>query len=73
MALRTLKVLRVAANLTQDELAGRMDLDRSTISKYESGDLPVPQERRVRFVGECSPRIDWSKLRKLAEVCRDPA
>jgi predicted transcriptional regulator len=73
MALRTLKVLRVAANLTQDELADRMDLDRSTISKYESGDLSVPQAQRHKFVGVCSPRIDWNKLRKLAEVARESA
>ena len=73
MALRTLRVLRVAADLTQDELAGRMDLDRSTISKYESGDLSVSQDQRERFVGICSPRVDWDKLRKLAAVARESA
>ena len=65
MALRTLKILRVAANLTQDQLANKMGVDQTTISLYESEDYPVPQGKREQFVGLCSPRIDWNKLRSL--------
>jgi DNA-binding XRE family transcriptional regulator len=65
-ALRTLKVLRVAAGLSQEKLAEEMGLqNHSTISRYEKPGSSVPPEQRKLFVSICSPRVDWSKLKNL--------
>jgi len=72
--LRTLKILRVAAGLSQEELAEKMKLENhSTISRYEKDETSVPRERRQEFIAVCGPRVDFDKLKRLANVCRQAA
>lgn len=52
MLFENIKRIRKARNLTQDEVAEACEVDRATISKWETG--------------EFSPRVD--KLTKLANI-----
>jgi transcriptional regulator with XRE-family HTH domain len=71
---RTLKILRVAAGLSQEKLAEEMGLENhSTISRYEKDETSVPRERRQEFIAVCGPRVDVERLRRLATVCRQAA
>lgn len=66
--LLALKLLRVAAGLSQARLARMLSLDQSLVSRYESEERHVPDEVRKRFVAACSPRINWSQLARLAAL-----
>ncbi|MCI8589301.1 MAG: helix-turn-helix transcriptional regulator [Clostridiales bacterium] len=43
MTSKIIKTLRTAAGLTQQELANVLELDRSSVGKYESGTHPSPE------------------------------
>jgi transcriptional regulator with XRE-family HTH domain len=55
-----LREARKGAGLTQDELASQLGINRSTISKYESGiiDPPVSQLKKIQEI----LRVDWKSL-----------
>lgn len=52
MACKTIREARKAAGLTQNELARFMDINRATLSKYESGAIVPPIQKLQRMAIE---------------------
>ena len=62
--------LRKAANMTQDELAMKLGIDRSTVAKWESGDA-LPRAAMMPDIAralQCS--MDDLLCRKSGEILR---
>ncbi len=67
-----LKAIRAVAGISQIELADRLKLSQSAISKFESGELVPDWETRQRFATECSKESHWPTLHDLAAKVRQP-
>lgn len=44
-----LKVLRIGANLTLEDLAGRVEISKSTLSRFENGQRLISADLRYRL------------------------
>lgn len=50
---RRLRLIRVAAQLTQTELADKVNLNTTTVSKIEAGNRPIRADELVRWCQIC--------------------
>lgn len=51
-----LRAARWACGITQDELSQLLDIDRSTLARYEAGDRPIP----ATILLECAAYLNFS-------------
>lgn len=66
----SLRLLRRLSGLSQEAIAGRLGVDRSSVSLYEADKVSIPPDRRDKFIETCAPRIDWSAIRDLESVLK---
>lgn len=70
-----IKTCRITANMSQAELAAKLNLERSYISKFENGAL-IPNGIIIKLIGkvtDCeelitsffSPKETWQKIHRL--------
>ena len=55
----SLAAVRVNADLTQNELAKKLDVDRQTIINWEKGHTKIDGERFVMWASICNFPIDY--------------
>lgn len=54
----SLRAARVNAGFSQEKLAKLIGVSKSTVSRWETGILPVPESLLLRICEICSLRID---------------
>ena len=54
-----IKVLRTDANMTQEELAAKLNVKRAVISKYENGKIPLTDSLLTELVSIFDVSIDY--------------
>jgi transcriptional regulator with XRE-family HTH domain len=72
-----LRIVRVAAGLTQEQVAQKKHMDRATLSRIESGSFIPPMPLYELLVEECGGvrRIDWliEQLKRLRQQMLMPS
>ena len=71
MKVSPLRVLRLAAGYSQDEMGKLLDIHPSLVSRYEHNRRKIPKDLRKKFVTFCSSKIDWPAFILLADAHRE--
>lgn len=66
-----LQELREDKNLTQDEIAQTLGVNRSTISLYETGRVPVPHDSLIKLANLFNVNLDYLFGRTRVRFCWD--
>jgi transcriptional regulator with XRE-family HTH domain len=70
MKISPLRLLRLAAGYSQNEMGRLLDIHPSLVSRYEHNRRKIPKDIRKKFVALCSSRIDWPAFLLLADARR---
>jgi transcriptional regulator with XRE-family HTH domain len=66
MQVTFLKLIRIAAGYSQQQLAGRLGIHASLLCRYENDSRPIPKRLKESFVAACAPRVKWPPLVRRA-------